>query len=431
MDRMDTDEGGNVGARAGETPLVAAARAGDLFRVTVLLEEEDASGHGWDDDERAAAYAAAVRAHHGGIAELLLMRGAEAGRCAPDELIPLREAVDSGSPALVGALLAAGIRDRYPAAELAELRALAAGWYETGTAAGLRRRTGSPDEPVRTRVEDDEYSTVDEFTLGGLTVRDGHAAILTELEERLGIRTPCDELVGRALAHDKDHPAWGRSAIQLSTDRRPEAWAAARTLRGDADPARRLFGAELMRLLELFGETHDEEFCVLAVAALTDWAAEETDAAVLAEVLDGLHSYAGPRAEAALLAHVGHPDAAVRRAVAIGLGTPAESTQLSDGARTALRTLLRDPDADVRASACRSVGGARSGGPALTDPLAALLDDPERRVQLAAVHALALHEDDRCLAAADRLAPARPGFRSEENASLDLAWRHRRRREGG
>lgn len=124
-------------------------------------------------------------------------------------------------------------------------------------------------------------------------MRDGHAAILTDLEELLGVRASCEELITRALDRDQDHAAWGRAAIVLSHRREQETWTAAETLRADADPSRRLFGAELMRLIELFADSHEEEFCLLAVKALTDWSAEETDNAVLAEVLHGLGSYAG------------------------------------------------------------------------------------------------------------------------------------------
>ncbi|MFI8391892.1 HEAT repeat domain-containing protein [Streptomyces sp. NPDC085540] len=388
-----------------------------------LLEEKR------DYDERTAAFAVAVQAFHGHVADLLLMGGADASQRAPEELLTLREAVDSGSPALVRALLDHGIRGRYPAAELLEMRDLARRWHESGTEAELRRRTGSQDDLVCTRVQDDEYDTVGELTLGGITVRDGHGAILTDLEEELGIRASCEELTTRALDRDQDHTAWGQAAILLSHRRDQETWTAAKTLRADADPSRRLFGAELMRLIELFADGHDEEFCVLAVNALTDWSAEETDNAVLTTVLLGLHSYAGPRAEAAILAHVAHHDAGVRRAVAAGLGTRLDSTYLSDEAREALLTLMTDPDTDVRIAACRSAGEARNGDPALTDAMAALLDHPERRVQLVAVYGLALLDDERCVEGADRLGQPRPGFRDEEMAYPDVAWRYQWRRD--
>ncbi|MFE5680319.1 HEAT repeat domain-containing protein [Streptomyces erythrochromogenes] len=406
--------------------LIAAARAGDTFLVKQLLEDDGDYG---DHDERAAAFAVAVRAFHGDIAELLLWGGADASKCAPDELLPLREAVDSGSPALVDALLAHSIRDRYAASELMEMRDLARRWHEAGAEAELRRRTGSQDDLVYTRVQDNGIYTVGELTLGGMTVRDGHGAILTGLEELLGIRASCEELVTRALDRDKEHAAWGGAAIVLSHRREQETWAAAETLRADADPSCRLFGAELMRLIELFADSHEEEFCVLATAALADWSAEEADNAVLTEVLHGLYSYAGPRAEAALLAHVGHHDTGVRRAVAAGLGTRSDSTYLSDEAREALLVLMSDPDTDVRIAACLSVGAVGNGDLALTDAMAALLDHPERRVQLVAVYGLALHNDERCVEGADRLGQPRPGFRNEEAGYLDAAWRYQWRRD--
>lgn len=90
---------------------------------------------------------------------------------------------------------------------------------------------------------------------------------------------------------------------------------------------------------------------------------------------------------------------------------------------------MSDPDTDVRIEACRSAGEARNGDPALTDAMAALLDHPERRVQLVAVYGLALHNDERCVEGADRLGPPRPGFRAEEMACLDAAWRYQWRRD--
>jgi hypothetical protein len=127
------DVSGRVSDSVGP-PLIAAVRAGDVLLVQRLLEEDG------DYDVRATAFGVAVRAFRGDIAQLLLMGGADASQCAPDELLSLHEAVDSGSPALVGALLDHSIRDRYPASELLETRDLARRWHEAGAAAELRRR---------------------------------------------------------------------------------------------------------------------------------------------------------------------------------------------------------------------------------------------------------------------------------------------------
>ncbi|UUY52674.1 HEAT repeat domain-containing protein (plasmid) [Streptomyces yangpuensis] len=425
---MDVKDAGGSAGDGAEPPLVAAVRAGDTFLVKCLLEADK------NYDEVSEAFGVAVRAFRGDLAELLLLGGADAGRCAPHELPSLREAVDFGSPALVEALLNHSLRDRYPASELREMRDLARSWYEAGTEAELRRRTGSQDETVRTRVQDDSHHTVGELTLGARTVRDGHGAILTDLEELLGIRATFEELTARALDHDPDHTAWSRATILLSHRRDPQTWTAVTALRTHPDPSHRLLGAELMRLTELFSDDPEDELAAHAVAALTAWSAGETDTTVLAELLHGLHSYAGPRAEAALLAHAGHPDAGVRQAVAGGLGTRGKPAHLSGEARDTLLTLLADDDTDVRIAACHSAGEtarphAVKGDPALADAMAALLHDPLRRVRLVAVYGLALHEDERCVEAADRLGPPRPGFRAEEMACLDVAWRYQWRRD--
>ncbi|MFB6836196.1 hypothetical protein [Streptomyces sp. NPDC056361] len=54
---------------------------------------------------RDQAFCLAVRSYCGHIAQLLLQYGADPSQCTSDELLPLREAVESGSPTLVEALL--------------------------------------------------------------------------------------------------------------------------------------------------------------------------------------------------------------------------------------------------------------------------------------------------------------------------------------
>ncbi|MFF5705566.1 HEAT repeat domain-containing protein [Streptomyces sp. NPDC012794] len=348
-----------------------------------------------------------------------------------DEPLPLREAVDSGSPALVEQLLDAGVLGRYGRPELLEMRDRARHWYEAGAESELRRRTGSRDAVVRTRVQDDEYHGVDELTLGGMTVRDGHAAILTKLEELLGLRTPFEELMRRALLHGRDHSAWGTVTILLAHRRDRETWTAAEALRTRPDPAHRLFGAEVLRLTRLFDESDEDAFAGPSLDVLTDWPARETDPAVLAEVLKALGAHSDPRADAVILAHAGHHDAGVRREVANGFGTWTEPPGFSDEVREALLVLMTDPDARVRQGACLTAGRDRGRDPVLADAMAARLDDADRRVQVAAVYGLARHEDERCVAAARRLGPPRPGPNAlDEEYSLDEARRYAWRRDG-
>ncbi|MER5381963.1 HEAT repeat domain-containing protein [Streptomyces sp. NPDC002688] len=406
------------GAADGESSLIRAVRAGDTALVKDLLLHES------DPGPLDTAFCLAVRTYSAGIAQLLLDHGADPSSHGPDELMPLREAVESGSPALVEVLLHHRIRGRYPRSELLRMRDLARHWHDTGVDAELRRRTGSQGAVGRTRVEDDEYYSVDELTLGEMTVRDGHAAILTRLEELLGIRSSFEELMERALSHcDQDHAAWGAVTILLSSRCDQETWAAAAALRTHPDPAHRLFGAEVLRLTHLLDGSDEDAFAGPALSIFAEWATAEADLAVLTEVLVALGEHADPRADAALMPYAGHPDPRVRGAVARGFGTWSESTAFSDDIREALLVLMTDKDPAVRRDACLTVGQGQDRDPVLADAMAALLDDAERQVQVAAVHGLALHDDERCVEASRRLGPARPGTFPEEHY-FDAAWRY-------
>ncbi|MFJ6854919.1 hypothetical protein ACIQM3_31075 [Streptomyces sp. NPDC091271] len=66
------------------------------------------------------------------------------------------------------------------AAAHTELLDLARQWHGTGAEAGLRDRTGASEPVVRVQVRDENYfQDYEQFTLGGVTVREGHGEILT------------------------------------------------------------------------------------------------------------------------------------------------------------------------------------------------------------------------------------------------------------
>ncbi|MER6445503.1 ankyrin repeat domain-containing protein [Streptomyces venezuelae] len=415
---------GTSNAVDGESALISAVQAGDTDLVRILLHEHS------DSDYVDAAFCLAVRMHAGHIAQLLLQYGADSGQSRPDDLIALSEAVDSGSPALFEALLDHGIRGRYPESELLEARDLARRWHEAGVEAELRRRTGSRDAVVRRQVPDDEYNSVDECTLGGTTVRDGHGAILTCIEELLGVRTSFEDLMDRALTiADQNHPTWGGVTLLLANRRDQETWTAAAALRTHPDPSRRLFGAEVLRCTHLLDWSDEDAFADPALEMFTSWSAEETDFAVLTEVLVALGEHLDPRAEVSLLPHAGHPDARVRRVVAQGLSALSSPPAFSGDARTVLLRLMADPDAEVRKTACRVVAEGREHDPVFADAMAAVLDDADRLVQLSAVYGLALHNDERCVEAARLLGPPQRGS-LEEEGYLDAVWRYEWRRDG-
>jgi ankyrin repeat protein len=87
---MGTDSG-TSGAVDGESPLIAAVRAGDTDLVKRLLPE------GSDPDARDAhgtpAIRPAVRTGSGAIVQLLLDHGADPRQCGPDGQLPLRAAL--------------------------------------------------------------------------------------------------------------------------------------------------------------------------------------------------------------------------------------------------------------------------------------------------------------------------------------------------
>ncbi|MEV6582741.1 HEAT repeat domain-containing protein [Streptomyces sp. NPDC051582] len=424
---MGTEPAGGTGTKDvgdGDAHLISAVRGGDAELVRTLLRDHGNFG------DRDRAFALAVRSYRGHIAQLLLQNGADPSQCAPDELLPLREAVESGSPALVDALLHGSIRGRHPESELQDMRDLARHWHEAGVENEMRRRTGSQDAATRTRLQEDQYDSIEEFTLGGMRVRDGHGAILTHLEELLGIRTSFEGLMDRALPHARqDHPAWGSATMQLANRRDQATWTAAEALRTHPDPAHRLFGAEVLRLTHLFDDSDEDAYAVPALDVFIHWSGEETDVAVLTEVLVALAEHCDLRAEAALLPYTVHPDARVRRAVVGGFSDLGSPPAFSGDARAALLRLMADPDARVRKAACHNVAGGRDHDPVFAEAMAALLDDPDRLVRLSAVYGLALHNDERCVEAARLLGPARPGS-EEEEGYLDAVWRYEWRRDG-
>lgn len=169
--------------------VISAVRAGDAHGVEALLSagaDPDAR-----DEHGTPVLCLAIETYAVEVVRLLATHGADPDRCGPDGVRPLRKAVDSGSPAVAGATVHNTAEWRHHReAELLEARSLARNWYETGVEAELRRRTGAQGAVARTHVQDDEYTGVDEFSLGGATVRDGHAAILTDLEKALGLRPP-------------------------------------------------------------------------------------------------------------------------------------------------------------------------------------------------------------------------------------------------
>ncbi|WP_405899254.1 HEAT repeat domain-containing protein [Streptomyces sp. NBC_00727] len=401
--------------------LVAEVRAGRAHLVRDVLwagadpETTDADG--------VPVLCVAVAAFDGYVAEALLDAGADPLRPLPDGSTPLLRTVISGNAGLTAALLEHGA-DRLAEEDRAELLARARRWCGTGAEAGLRLATGAAGPVVRRRVPDDFGVTAyDVITLGGMSVYDGHSAVLTRLEAAFGLHRSFEDLLARALARaDGEHADWTEAVAVLAERSGVEAWDAVLALRPASDPLRRLFAADLVRgLLALDAECTERR----AADVLLPWAAEETDPAVLASVLRGLTYVADPAAEGVGLVLRAHPDPRVRMVVPALLHRTRYAYTHPE-AWNVLTALARDPDARVRAAVCELLYEFEGCGSAGADILAGFLREDDQLVRIKAVSGLALTDDVRCVEGARLIGPVdRSGW--PDTWLLDAAERYEQR----
>ncbi|MFG2132927.1 HEAT repeat domain-containing protein [Streptomyces sp. NPDC048751] len=432
--------------------LAAAVRAGDADEVRSLLEA--GADPNTDGGDGLPVLCLAVTAYDQQVAAALVEGGADPDRVLPDGTTPLWRAVDGGSPALVSAVLGKEPRLRIARADRERLLDLARGWYETGAAEELRRRTGAQGPATTVVVQDDECDHVDEVSLGGLTVRAGHGAVLTALEWAFRVLTPVDEIIARALRQpDEHHVDWSTGWFVLGQRPTRASWSMVTAHRHHPDPAHRLFVAWFLWSRSVTppdGGRFAKEDCEL----IDTWAAQETDGAVLARLFDTFTKHDHPGLEATGLRHADHPDPRVRREVPYIL--PTDGVPLSPEARTALLTLIRDPDPGVRSSACAiaatfdtptpemtravlslvrdpdaavraataaALAASRDHTPPIADALAALLDEEDQLVRLEAAYGLARRDDPRTEEAIERVGPLGPGFDDDHRSWALWRWK--------
>ncbi|MDX2694413.1 HEAT repeat domain-containing protein [Streptomyces ipomoeae] len=344
----------------------------------------------------------------------------------------LLRAVDGGSADLVSTVFHDLEKPLSPAEREAVL-SLARRWYEAGAEAELRRRTGASGPAGRARVMDDEYHHCEEITLGGVTVRDGHAAILTWCEEQFEIRTPFEELVTRALAFpDRDHMVRWQVSNTLGCRWDDETWSAVLALRAHPDHIRRLLAMDVLfshtttRYVPDDGTWASSPYEDRAYDVFAAWVEEERHPLVLPNVLVGLVQYYDPRNEAVGLRFAGHADPEVRGIVP---GLLESREPFSPAAREALCALMRDPSTPVRCSAVVTVAEHPDPHPALRDALAERFGDEDEAVRVMAVFGLAERDDPRCVAGRDRMAPVEDPERYGYGV-LDATQRYEERRDG-
>lgn len=370
--------------------LVAAVRRGDAKAVTVLLAagaDPDTVTH-----DGLPVLCLAVGAHDAVVAGALVGGGADPDRRLPDGTTPILRAVDGGSWAVTKVLLGDDPL-RLAEAERERLLALARHWYEQGAEAELRARTGESGPVCEEDAEDeccpyDEYEDVARLTLGGLTVRAGHGAILTQLESVFGIVTPVDELVDRAVAHGEwDHADWRSAVSVLAVRRDTESFLAVTAHRHDPDPLHRLFVLSVfssyrMQVYVNIWSRQGVPFGKETADVLVAWAMDgEEDPQVLAMVLSALGDLKHSESEAVGLRHAGHPSPAVRAEVPDLVFDWGTWNAPLGAARDALLALAADEDPRVRRNAGAALIVPDDGSDEFTEAIVGLLRDPEFEVR--------------------------------------------------
>ncbi|MFI1815198.1 HEAT repeat domain-containing protein [Streptomyces sp. NPDC020422] len=413
--------------------MVSAVTAGDTDTVRTCLEQ-GADPDTMDSDGLPVLCTAVAGCDHL-TAEVLVDRGADPDHQLPDGGTPLLRAVDTGSPRLVFAVLGRDPRLRLPEASRRELLDLARHWYETGVVEELRRRTGSTEPAVERRIDEPDGDTIDEYSLSGCTVRDGHGAILTHLEWAFGVFPPIDEVMARALPHAQDGDSnWFAGTYFLSQRRGPRVRSELTALRQHPAPVHRRFLAQVIWQRIFLGPVQRSSDLAQDVDFLASWAQEEPDGQVLAIILDVYTGHGHPDQEAIGLRYISHADPRVRSAAVycvsreraasalLGLAddpdpevraTVAEafSSQytpdrpLEPAVRDALLVLVRDECLWVRRPAAASLAGYDDRSAAVLDAFLALLDEEDNDLRLEAAWALARRDHPRTEEAYARVGP--------------------------
>ncbi|MCX5225575.1 ankyrin repeat domain-containing protein [Streptomyces sp. NBC_00233] len=443
------DPGRGSGEEGDDLPLCGAAVGGHTEVVRALL----AAGAAPDQEEAYGftALAWALRLGHTDTARLLLEYGADPDRRGPDGILPLVAAARRGSTGCVRALLDHGANSREAA--LREARR----WIGVDMAAELRRglvagnEGGQTYEAVVRRVREDGGVTVvvellreDGAPGRGDDRQTGHAAIATLVEAALGLHTSHEELAARALrCGDPELDDWTTAVAELAGRADEETFVAAAAWCAYRDPLRRALGARVLGALPGFAPS--------AVPVLRRLAAEVTVAGPPGEsgpagrgripsarepgpspvparepvlsVVTALGECGDPAAVPELLAAAGHPDAAVRRAVAGALAGIVPAGHLE--ALGVLLALSRDGDARVRDWATLALAELPDDTPLVREGLAERLGDTDPETAAEAARGLAIRQDPRAVdALASALADGDPEGAARETALAALEYVH-------
>ncbi|MFE3826802.1 ankyrin repeat domain-containing protein [Streptomyces sp. NPDC059092] len=458
------------GPEGWDLPLCAAACGGHTEVVRALL----AAGAAPDGREAFdyTAIAWAVVQGFADTAETLLEYGADPDLPGPGGEAPLVLAARRGSTATVRVLLryGAGARDSESlyaggsmdatahadsgtggdsgtrGAALAEARRWMALDVEQELRAGLLSAYGEGYETVVRRIREEGSETVvvellrDGGPMAGREQQTGHAAVATLLEAELGIATSYEELAERALGcGDPERDDWIEAVAALWRRGDEETFLTCAAWCASDEPLRQAFAADVLARLGATGEgwtggsgagapdmtpeaaDGGSPFAARAVPLLRELSRQAVEAELIGSVVVALGQHGDPAALPEILRHAAHPEAGVRRRVAVAL-TGLVPADHQDGVRARLR-LSRDADATVRDRAVLALAALEADTYEIREALAARLNEPDPETAARAAWGLAVRRDPRAVAALERiLLDEDPAGRARRTAAEAVAY---------
>ncbi len=401
--------------------LFAAAGAGNVELVDVLLRELPDVDMG--GEVGSALLREAAVAGHAEMFELLLWLDADLNGAWCGDAEPVSWLAERGAwNALLAVLPHSGSPSWWPSSSESSLRAalsLARTWLSADPEQELRRRLAVGDNPATVI----ERVRVPAWRWGGSAAmrirvraadgrRDqvwtGHRAVVTLLEQRLGIVSSNDELVERAM-HTADPHSWDYDQAQATiTDRADHDgevfdWLADRL----AHPAveHRLFAAQILHDLSFA----DRSFDARAADILADRICDEQDPAVLDSLIGAFAEYAlraRPGTDLPeVLPHARHRDPLIRARVAMELVVATGSRHnptLRDPAQppppavlSTLVELAADPDTETRSQALHVLAASYLANAQIQTVLSGHLSDTHLPARIEAAVGLVLRDDPR------------------------------------
>ncbi|AEV84295.1 hypothetical protein ACPL_3400 [Actinoplanes sp. SE50/110] len=404
--------------------LAAAVRAGDIQRLTVLLRELSDIDLG--GELGSALFREAAVAGRAEVVEELLLAGVDPNRAWPGRVEPVSWFAERGAwNMLVTVLMHNHGHSSWPTVPESSLRAalaLARTWLTVDPEQELRRRLGALDDPA-TVVERERVPAWRDGDDGPSAVRirvhtaDGredrvwvaHRAVVTLLEDALGIVTSNDEIAARAV-HTAHPYSWDNAQAHTTIRERAERdaavfdWLAARLTHPTVEHRR--FAAEVVQGLCRRERPFDDAQAADIIAARIR---DERDPVVLDNLIGAFAEFAfhaRPGTDLRqILPHARHRDPLVRTRVAMELvlvtGSRRDETlpaPASSPPAAHIRTLIElaaDPDPHTRATALGVLAGSYLDTTQVRTVFIDHLSDPHAPARVPAAAGLSLRDDVR------------------------------------